>query len=52
MVQIRNLNVDPDAFLSVMPEAAGRSLGARAFLESLRRSFPQMSIGSFSHYVK
>ena len=52
MAQIRNLNVDPDAFLAVMPEAKGKSVGARLFLETLQREFPDLAIGSFSHYVE
>ena len=52
MVQVRNLNVDPDAFLEVMPEAQGEVVGARAFLERLKKEFPTLVIGSFSHYVE
>ena len=49
---MRNLNVDPDAFLGIMPEAQGEAVGARAFLEQLKKEFPQLVIGSFSHYVE
>ena len=52
MVQVRNLNVDPDAFLAIMPEAQGEMVGARAFLETLKREFPRLVIGSFSHYIE
>ena len=52
MVQVRNLNVDPDAFLEIMPEAQGEAVGAREFLERLKKEFPQLVIGSFSHYVE
>lgn len=51
MIQMRNLNVDPDAFLNIMPEREGNMLGAKMFMESLQREFPKMKIGSFSHYI-
>ena len=43
---------DSDAFLEIMPEAQGEILGARAFLAKLHQEFPDMVIGSFSHYVE
>ncbi|MBQ7479062.1 MAG: radical SAM protein, partial [Selenomonadaceae bacterium] len=52
MVQVRNLNIDPDAFLAVMPEAAGQCRGTRHFLKELHGKFPRMVIGSFSHYIE
>ena len=52
MIQIRNLNIDPDAFLSAMPKNLGKILGPTAFFQSLRTAFPKMVIGSFSHFVK
>ncbi|MBQ1511795.1 MAG: radical SAM protein [Selenomonadaceae bacterium] len=52
MVQVRNLNIDPDAFLEIMPEAAGQCRGTRHFLEDLHGKFPRMVIGSFSHYIE
>ncbi len=51
MVQVRNLNVDPDAFLDIMPEAEGKCLGTKRFLQTLHEEFPQLVIGSFSHSV-
>ncbi len=52
MIQIRNLNLDPDVFLSRMPKAVSEGVGTRAFLTSLKDSRPGMVIGSFSHYQK
>lgn len=52
MIQVRNLNIDPDAFLAIMPEPQGRAVGTRRFLETLHDEFPQLVIGSFSHYVE
>ncbi|BEU87479.1 radical SAM protein [Selenomonas sp. TAMA-11512] len=52
MIQIRNLNIDPDVFLETMPPQQGQALGARTFLEKLHAAFPQLVIGSFSHFVE
>ena len=52
MIQVRNLNIDPDVFLGTMPRAKGAILGTRRFLGELHEEFPQMVIGSFSHYCK
>ena len=51
MIQMRNLNIDPTLFLQIMPEAEGAPVGTRAFMDELHREFPQLVIGSFSHYV-
>ena len=52
MIQVRNLNIDPDAFLDIMPEPQGKAVGTRRFIETLHAEFPQLVIGSFSHYVE
>lgn len=52
MIQMRNLNVDPDAFLKIMPKAEGDMLGARYFMTTLQKRFPDMVIGSFSHFIE
>lgn len=52
MIQVRNLNIDPDAFLDIMPKQQGVYVGTRQFLEEIKKDFPQMIIGSFSHYVE
>ena len=52
MIQVRNLNIDPDAFMEIMPEAKGQPVGTRNFLAKLHKEFPEMVIGSFSHYVE
>ena len=52
MIQVRNLNIDPDAFLDIMPEPQGKILGTRRFIAALHEEFPQLVIGSFSHYVE
>lgn len=52
MIQVRNLNIDPDAFLDIMPEPERPAVGTKKFLETLHAEFPQLVIGSFSHYVE
>lgn len=49
MIQIRNLNMDPDFLLDKLPRPKGKMLGTRRFLEILKENFPDMIIGSFSH---
>ncbi|QNH53901.1 radical SAM protein [Selenomonas timonae] len=51
MIQMRNLNIDPTIFLQTMPQAEGAPVGTRGFMEALHAEFPQLVIGSFSHYV-
>lgn len=50
MIQIRNLNMDPDVLMNSLPKPRGKMLGTRRFLEILRENFPKMKIGSFSHF--
>lgn len=50
MIQVRNLNYDPDAFFEVMPPDED-FLGTRGFLRRLKQIFPRLTIGNFSHYL-
>ncbi len=50
MVQVRNLNIDPDWFLSQMPPAEKDILGVPEYLAELRK-VPGLQVGSFSHAV-
>jgi len=52
MIQIRNLNIDPDSFLEIMPKAKGNLCGVKTFLKEIHEAFPQIVIGSFSHYIE
>ena len=51
MIQVRNVNIDPDVFLKIMPEQQGNILGTKKFLHTLSTRFKQLQIGSFSHYI-
>lgn len=50
MIQLRNLNYDPDEFFKTMPND-DNFLGTKKFLRELKKNFPQLQIGNFSHYV-
>jgi hypothetical protein len=52
MIQVRNLNIDPDLFLATMPKQKQKPIGATAFLEGIKLDFPKIAIASFSHYVE
>ena len=49
MIQVRNLNYDPDEFFYVMP-ADKNFLGTKNFLRELKETFPALTVGNFSHY--
>ena len=51
MIQLRNLNVDPDDFWDFMPHPTGQAIGVRAFIEKLRQASPKLAVGSFSRYM-
>ena len=50
MIQIRNLNYDPDEFFAVMPPDEN-FFGTKDFLHELQKIFPALTIGNFSHYL-
>ena len=50
MIQVRNLNYDPDEFFGVMP-LDKNFLGAKNFFDELKREYPALTIGNFSHYI-
>jgi pyruvate-formate lyase-activating enzyme len=52
LVQLRNLNIDPEVLLPRIPRPAGRPLGIPALVEALRREVPEVEIGNFSRPVR
>ncbi|MFC2336711.1 MAG: radical SAM protein [Negativicutes bacterium] len=50
MIQVRNLNLDPDMFWDIVPPSRRKALGTRRFLRLLEDARPRLDIGSFSHY--
>ena len=51
MIQVRNLNYDPDEFFKIMLSDKD-FLGTKKFLRELQKNFPDLTIGNFSHYIK
>ncbi|ACV61024.1 Radical SAM domain protein [Desulfofarcimen acetoxidans DSM 771] len=51
MVQLRNLNIDPDMLIPVIGGAASEVLGIGQFIDRLKRDCRHLIIGSFSHPV-
>ncbi len=52
LVQMRNLNIDPEVFLPKVPKANGKPLGIPTLIETLRREVPDVVIGNFSRPVQ
>lgn len=52
MIQLRNLNIDPDLLWRTLPPEEGPPIGVRTFIGRLQTRFPTLKIGSFSHYIK
>jgi pyruvate-formate lyase-activating enzyme len=49
LIQMRNLNIDPDAYLNLIPEAKGDIYGMKTLLEIFRQELPDVVIGSYTH---
>jgi pyruvate-formate lyase-activating enzyme len=52
LVQLRNLNIDPEVLLPRIPRPAGAPMGMNALIETLRREVPGVEIGNFSRPVR
>lgn len=49
MIQLRNLNIDPELYAAAMPDGAfGPGMGLDAFQRELRRRFPRLRFGYFN----
>lgn len=48
-IQLRNLNIDPGIYQRAVPPRRGRLLGIEELLATLRREFPTLLLGSFTH---
>ena len=51
LVQLRNLNIDPEVLWPRVARPTGRPLGMRTLVETLRRELPDVTIGNFSRPV-
>lgn len=49
LIQMRNLNIDPETYLDLIPKAQGEILGMKQMIEIYRSELPGIAIGSYSH---
>jgi len=49
LIQMRNLNIDPESYLTLIPPAQGEMLGMKQMLEIYREELPGVLIGSYTH---
>lgn len=52
LVQLRNLNIDPEVLWPRVPRPDGKPLGMLTLIETLRRETPDVVIGNFSRPVQ
>ena len=51
LIQLRNLNIDPELLWSRVPRPHGAPMGMRTMIETLRREAPEVEIGNFSRPI-
>ncbi|HZG83302.1 radical SAM protein [Paenibacillus sp.] len=49
LIQLRNLNIDPESYLAIIPKAKGELLGMKQAIEILEAELPDVRIGSYTH---
>lgn len=49
LIQLRNLNIDPDSYLAMIPRRKGELFGMKQAIEIYRQELPDVVIGSFTH---
>ncbi|MBD8500457.1 MULTISPECIES: radical SAM protein [Paenibacillus] len=49
LIQMRNLNIDPESYLELIPKAQGDILGMKTMIEIFKEELPDVVIGSYSH---
>ncbi|WP_232697918.1 radical SAM protein [Brevibacillus daliensis] len=49
LIQMRNLNIDPESYLSMIPKAQGEIFGMKQAIEIYQQELPDVIIGSFTH---
>ncbi|WP_010278521.1 radical SAM protein [Paenibacillus senegalensis] len=52
LIQLRNLNIDPEAYLQLIPNAKGEIVGMKQMIEIFQQELPEVAIGSYSHTPK
>ncbi len=51
LIQIRNLNLDPEVYLQLVPPASGSPLGVPDFLRILAQELPAVAVGNYTREV-
>lgn len=49
LIQLRNLNIDPESYLNIIPKAQGELLGMKQMIEIFQEELPDVVIGSYTH---
>lgn len=49
LIQMRNLNIDPESYLELIPKAQGQLLGMKQTIEIFQQELPDVVIGSYTH---
>lgn len=49
LIQMRNLNIDPETYLGLIPEPRGEILGMSRMMEIVKEEVPGIVIGSYTH---
>lgn len=49
LIQLRNLNIDPESYLELIPKAKGEILGMKQAIEIFQEELPDVVIGSYTH---
>jgi hypothetical protein len=49
LIQLRNLNIDPESYLELIPKAQGDILGMKQAIEIFQAELPDVVIGSYTH---
>ncbi|ANE45893.1 radical SAM protein [Paenibacillus swuensis] len=49
LIQMRNLNIDPESYLNLIPKAQGDILGMNQMIEIFQEELPGVVIGSYTH---
>ncbi|MBN6187092.1 radical SAM protein [Aneurinibacillus sp. BA2021] len=49
LIQMRNLNIDPESYLAMIPPAKGEVFGMKQALDIYRQELPDVVIGSYTH---
>ncbi len=49
LIQLRNLNIDPESYLAMIPKARGEVFGMKQAIEIYQEELPDVVIGSFTH---